>query len=326
MKPLRVRHITEFEPQSTEAKWLIEGLWLQNGVGLLGGQAKVCKTYLAAEFALAVASGQAVLGCFAVKKQGTVLLFCAEDSPESLRTRFDGLAQTRGLDLKAYPIHLIDEPVLRLDREDERQRLCAAVAHYKPRLLVLDPFVRLVGNIDENSAHDVSSVLGSLRAIQRDCGVAILLIHHARKSAAATPYQAYRGSSDFAAWSDSNLFITRNRKNLTLHAQHRSARSPEPVGIQLVEEPIPHLTCNRLQNGTQNVELPELPPLADQIRYLLDRNKRPMNTTELQQNLRCRRSSVVEAVSLLQHKNIVRRTRSGVEICVQQQQPRIPEK
>jgi len=203
-------------------------------------------------------------------------------------------------------------PLLHLDRDDDRRRLCAAIEHHKPRLLVLDPFVRLVGSVDENSAHDVSGILGSLRAIQRDFGVAVLLTHHARKSPAANPYQAFRGSSDFAAWSDSNLFITRKHKQLTLHVEHRSAPSPEPIAMKLEQEPAPHLVCNGQQKPCGDID--ELTPIAIQVRQLLSVKRRPLSTTELREELRCRRASVVEAIELLQQNHLVRRTACGVAL------------
>jgi hypothetical protein len=177
---------------------------------------------------------------------------------------------------------------------------------------VLDPFVRLVSSVDENSAHDVSGILGNLRAIQRDLGVAILLTHHARKSPAATPYQAFRGSSDFAAWSDSNLFIIRKQKQLTLHVEHRSAPSPEPIAMKLEQDPAPHLVCKGKQMSSADID--ELTPTAIQVRQLLCVKRRPLSTTELRQELRCRRASVVEAIDLLQKNHVVRRTSSGVAL------------
>jgi RecA-family ATPase len=62
----------------------------------------------------------------------------------------------------------------------DQQRLHHTVAAISPRLIVLDPFVRLV-RIDENRADEVSAVLGFLRQLQREHDVAVLVVHHARK-------------------------------------------------------------------------------------------------------------------------------------------------
>ncbi len=170
----------------------------------------------------------------------------------------------------------------------------------------------MVGNIDENSAADVSAVLGSLRAIQREKGVAILLVHHARKSPAAHPNQAYRGSSDFAAWSDSNLFLTRRADRLNLSIEHRSARSPESVSMKLEHEPAPHLVVLGRESAEGNQAEPN--PLAVQIETLLQSVSRPMTTVELRKRLRRRKSDVVEAIDSLKTAGVVQRNANGWQL------------
>lgn len=291
---LPVRHVAEIEPPSAQRQWLVDDLWLEAGVGILGGAPKVCKTYLAVEISVAVASGRTVLG-HAARRPGPVLFYGAEDSVAALRERFGGMATVHNLALEHVPIYLVDVPVLRLDCERDLHRLRAVVEKYKPRLLVLDPFVRLA-RVDENSAADVSAVLASLRAIQRDYDVAVLLVHHARKSPAAHPNQALRGSSDFAAWSDSNLYLTRRHQRLTLSIEHRSAPSPDPLQLRLQTEPAPHLV---LADG-----VPEIPsaddPLHEAILHRLSRSNRPLSTNDLRDLLRRRKADVVRALHDLQ--------------------------
>ena len=71
-----------------------------------------------------------------------------------VKARLSGICQHRGLDLAGLPVHLITAPALRLDREHDQARLRTAVAKHAPRLLILDPFVRL-HRIDENDAGQV---------------------------------------------------------------------------------------------------------------------------------------------------------------------------
>jgi hypothetical protein len=290
VQPLATQHIAHIAPVPDKRRWLIDELWLAGGVGILGGQPKVCKTYLAAQLSVAVASGGTVFGCTA-RTAGSVLFFGAEDSLPALRERFEGLAAVHDLALDALPIYLIDVPVLRIDRDHDLARLRLTIESLVPRLLVLDPFVRMV-RVDENSAADVSAVLASLRAIQRDYDLAILLVHHARKSPAAHPNQALRGSSDFAAWSDSNLYLMRRHQQLMLFVEHRSAPSPErPLALRLKAKPAPHLALSDdlLQQSPAGV-------LHQQILDHLTRSPTPLSTAQLRDLLRKRKADVVDAL------------------------------
>lgn len=308
-QPLPVRHVADVPEQPAEQRWLVEHLWLSCGVGILGGSPKVCKTFFAAELSLAVAAETKALGHFPVMHQGPVLFYGAEDNLSSLRERFSGLAQARNLVLARLPIYLIDVPVLRLDREEDLGRLEAAIAQLGPRLLVLDPFVRMA-HIDENSAADVSCVLGSLRELQRTHDLAVLLVHHARKSPAHNPAQALRGSSDFAAWSDTNLYLSRHSHKLTLSVEHRSAPAPEPIDLRLVAEPQPHLRL--LSHETEAATLPAvIDSLQSEILQHLTTARRPMSTVELRKILCKRKADVVRALEDLLAIGTIMRSKHG---------------
>jgi AAA domain len=216
--------------------WLIEGLWAHEAVGVIGGIPKACKTWLALEMALAVASGQPCLGRFPVKNPGHVLLFCAEDGPRAVQQRVAGLAKARGIDFERLAIGWIDAAAIWLDDDIHQKQLAQTVAKMKPRLLVLDPLVRLHRG-DENSSGDIAAVLGYLRALQREHHVAIILVHHVRKSGASQPGQALRGSGDLHAWGDSNCYLLSKDGDPTLVAEHRAHPAPDPVVVRLQGDP-----------------------------------------------------------------------------------------
>jgi hypothetical protein len=81
--------------------------------------------------------------------------------------------------------------------------LADTVARLQPHLLIFHSFVRL-HRIDENASGEVAPLLAYLRELQRRYGVAVLVVHHARKSSGdARAGQALHGSSEFHAWGDS---------------------------------------------------------------------------------------------------------------------------
>jgi hypothetical protein len=233
---LPIKRAADLNPADAVAPWLIEGLWARAGVGIVGGAPKSCKSWLALDIAVSLASDTLCLGAFAPQDPGPVLVYFAEDSQSVVKGRLDGLCARRALELSTLPIHVITAPTLRLDLERDRIRLDEAVDRLQPRMLLLDPFIRL-HRIDENSAGEVSALLAYLRELQRTNDLAVIVVHHARKNGAAAGHagQALRGSGDFHAWGDSNLYLRRSRDVLTLTIEHRAAPAPPPLNLALVK-------------------------------------------------------------------------------------------
>ena len=152
-----------------------------------------------------------------------------------VRQRIEGMARHRGLDLAGVEIHVITAPVLRLDRDPDRTRLLETTRRLRPRLLLLDPLVRLHG-IDENHAGEVAELLAYFRSLQRQLDLSVLLVHHTRKNAAGgvAAGAGLRGSGDIHAFGDSNLYLRRTKEHLVLSSEHRAAPASPPVALELV--------------------------------------------------------------------------------------------
>jgi AAA domain len=234
-QPLSVVRVGEIKSQENPQRWLVDGLWGASSVGVIGGAPKCAKTWLGLDMALSVATGTACLGKYAVPEPGPVLIYLAEDALLVVRERVAGMARHRGLDLTGVEVHVITAPVLRLDRGLAPARLWEATQRLRPRLLVLDPLVRLHG-IDENNAGEVAELLAYFRSLQRQLDLSVLLVHHTRKNATGgvAAGQGLRGSSDIHAFGDSNLYLRRTREHLVLSSEHRAAPASAPVHLELV--------------------------------------------------------------------------------------------
>src|SRR5271169_3856081 len=232
---LPVVRVAEIANEESTQRWLVEGLWGASSVGVIGGAPKCAKTWLGLDMALSVATGTACLGKYAVPEPGPVLVYLAEDALLVVRERIEGMARHRGLDLAQVEIHVITAPVLRLDRGPDRTRLWETTRRLRPRLLVLDPLVRLHG-IDENHAGEVAELLAYFRSLQRKFDLAVLLVHHTRKNAAGgvAAGQGLRGSGDIHAFGDSNLYLRRTREHLVLSSEHRAAAASASVYLELI--------------------------------------------------------------------------------------------
>jgi len=230
---LPVVRAAELDEPDPARRWLVENLWATAGVGIIGGAPKCCKSWLGLDLAVSVASGTPCLDTFKVAEPGGALIYMAEDAAGVVKQRLAGLCCHRDLDLKALPIGVITAPSMRLDLPHDQRRLAETVRCQAPRLLLLDPFVRL-HRINENQASDVAAILGYLRELQRAHDLAIAVVHHARKNGPTTGGQNLRGSSDFFAWVDTALSLRRLRQQLVLSVEHRAAAAPEPRALALV--------------------------------------------------------------------------------------------
>lgn len=307
---LPVVHAADVVDAEPGPRWLVASLWARAGVGILGGAPKCCKSWLALEMAIAVASGTPCLGIFDVGDPGPALLYMAEDAAPIVKARLLGICRHRGLDLARLPIHLITAPALRLDRAHDQLRLREAVATYGPRLLVLDPFVRL-HRIDENDAGQVSALLGYLRELQRALDVAVVVVHHARKNGSASaPGQSLRGSGDFFAWSDSLLYLRRHRGQLVLTVEHRSASAPDPIALVLAADNDVHLevvaagTDEAADADTDTISAANLDYAIVQT---LAQLPAPVTRADLRARLRVRNERLGEALARLVEAGSLRR-------------------
>jgi hypothetical protein len=234
-EPLPVVRVDQILRAEYAPRWLVEPLWGESAVGVIGGAPKCAKTWLGLDLALSVATGTPCLGRYPVPRPGPVLVYLAEDALTVVRERIEGMARQRGPELAGVQIHVITAPTLRLDREPHRQRLLETARQLRPRLLLLDPLVRLHG-ADENNASEVAQLLAYFRALQRQLDLSVILVHHTRKNAAGgvAAGQGLRGSSDLHAFGDSNLYLRRVRERLVLLSEHRAAPAAPAMTLELV--------------------------------------------------------------------------------------------
>ncbi|MEA3196279.1 MAG: hypothetical protein QOF32_331, partial [Gammaproteobacteria bacterium] len=166
MTQLPVQPAHRLAERAGQQHWLVTGLWADEAVGIIGGEPKCCKSFLALDLAVAVATGTLCLRRFPVPRPGRVLLYAAEDALHIVRRRLDGICAAAGISIVNLDVQVITAASLRLDLDADRASLEETVTRLKPRLLVLDPFVRL-HRIDENNSGEVAPLRAFLRELQR---------------------------------------------------------------------------------------------------------------------------------------------------------------
>ena len=283
------RSPSALEQRPLTQQWLVAGLWGRQAVGIIGGEPKCGKSFLALDLAVAVAAGVPCLRRFETDQPGPVLMFAAEDAGHIVRTRLQGIARAAGADFDTLDIAVIDIPVLRLDHHSDRQRLEHTVQRIRPRLVLLDPLVRLHG-VDENAVAEIAPILGFLRDLQRRFETAVLLVHHSRKSAATRPGQALRGSSELHAWGDSNLYLRRRDHQIVMTVEHRAARGLNDIEIELADDG--QGAALRLRRQVPDKAVPAPQTAEQRIVEVLAEAEKPLSQAQIRKRAAARNATV----------------------------------
>jgi hypothetical protein len=314
---LDVAQAAALPQQSADDAWLVRTLWTRHAVGLISGHPKVGKTWLGLDVAISVASGTPCLGRFPVDDPGPALVYLAEDALPRVRERLASLCALRSLRLDALPLYVITATSLRLDDHADRQRLEATLARLAPRLLVLDPLVRLHSG-DENDVRYVSALLGFLRALSRRHHLAIALVHHMSKKNRRQLGQSLRGSSDLWAWADSAAYLTRVKSHVLLSVEHRAAAAPDPLALVLATGPdgsSPHLEPAPDAGAAPSAAVPTTtPPLVERIRQTLREANAPVPRIALRQQLRVNNQRLGDVLQTLEREGHVTHDAAGWQL------------
>lgn len=171
---------------------------------------------------------------------------------------------------------------------------------------------------DENDAGAVSSLLAHLRELQRRFELAIVLVHHVRKSGASAAHigLSLRGSGDFHAWGDHNLYLRRARKHLELWLEHRAAPSPaEPVHLALVgQDGQTHLEVQQEAAGDDHASQPARPSPQSRVLTALGQHREPVSLRALRGQTRMRTQTLCQVLSELSEAGCVSKSDLGYQL------------
>lgn len=180
-----------------------------------------------------IATGIDLLGLGETKK-GKVVYLSGEDDEEELGYRLSGIAPQLSLASRSdcYDnLMLIDltQEMKRIENNEFRDEL--EMAAHGARLIILDT-LRVFHSADENSASEMTNIIGVMRSIAAKYQCSILFLHHSSKnmavSGAGDMQQASRGSSvltDNIRWQSYLVTMTeKESEQLTYRT------SGEPIG------------------------------------------------------------------------------------------------
>lgn len=210
-----------------EQPWTVDQIWLDKCVGMIVGAPKMGKSWLGLDLALSIASGRDFLGTFKVSNPGPVVYIVGEDPEALLHDRLAKILTAKGFGGSVNQ----DENEIRLEMPPElkiplyldvghdflfsEERIADLMQwiseihtmHGSLSLVVFDPILRMMVNVDEYKATEVGqTVFGAAEQIRRKFDTSVCLVHHKGKgsSVGKTSY----GSLAFHAFSEQTLYIS----------------------------------------------------------------------------------------------------------------------
>lgn len=215
--------------ESRDPQWMIEGLWSDKSHGIIAAEPKARKSYLAIDIALSVATGTHCLDYFPVRQWGPVLMVQEEISDAEMKKRLRYIAASKHLEGKVHkvedmirvtmpspiPMYLRNRQGFNLTNTDHLEELNREIVDRAIKLLILDPLQWMLGDADENKAHEVRTILRNLLKLKEATGTGIIIAHHYGKDADRKGGRRMLGSQAFHGWVESALYLTKPEPHVT---------------------------------------------------------------------------------------------------------------
>lgn len=186
-------------------EYIVKGLLLSSQVSLLVGPPNIGKSSVVACLAASVSMGHAI-GETRVKR--AVVLYVAAEDPYGIAERTHGFFQTGPTDLAHFYIHI--KPV-NLSDDAEMKKFRVKVRNWRLQfgterlLIIFDTLNLCIGDGDENSARDMSRVIGNAQQLAHATSAHVMIVHHTSAGDAGRP----RGSTAMHGNVDTLLILRR---------------------------------------------------------------------------------------------------------------------
>lgn len=214
---VNIKRVDEIEPFDPTDFWLIEDLWENNSVGVIGAPSKSFKSTLTLNLACAVATGKPFDG--REVKQGAVLIIQGENNLSMEQHKIYSITGKTEL-----PIYFVDDNITM----DHIYKLKDSIIELGIKLLIIDPMYLLFGSGDINKHKDIVLRLEMLSNLSKKTNCSIMLVHHSRKLERGAKIQTsdMYGSAFIEGWYESMILLQRQSNNssrmVTYFRNHKS--------------------------------------------------------------------------------------------------------
>ena len=207
----------EFPP----LRYAVDG-YLAEGVTLLAGKPKIGKSWMALDFAMAVAAGDLALGSVRCR-QGPVLYCALEDNHRRLKRR---MTQLYG-DVEHWPPGLHFATQVRRLGDGLVDDLRDWIEAQRPKLVIIDTFAGVRPQTRREGYDADYAALSPLQEMAGQMGVAILVIHHLRKMQGDDPFDMISGTTGLTGAVDAAFVLHRGKQGVTLYGRGREIEEME---------------------------------------------------------------------------------------------------
>lgn len=227
----------EFLATQPEVRWMAKDIWMEGTVGMFSGPPKVFKSWLSLDLIVSIASRTAFMGNPKFKwgepqdDRHNVLMIQEEDPHIVLASRLGRILTSRGFDAGGYkeskakitghsltlkvsdpvPIYIVNASGFSLNSPDYIEWLEETIDELRPRLVVLDPLIVMLGSIDEFKAGEVTGLLRPIKLLRDRYDCSFCIVHHTHristKGAAQRAGEELYASIAFHAWLESAIHI-----------------------------------------------------------------------------------------------------------------------
>lgn len=207
-------------------RWVVPG-YVAEGLSILAGRQKLGKTWLALDWAIAVAAGGAAMGSIGCE-QGDVLYIDLENGQRRIQGRINTLFPDERRRPELSRLEWVNEaPTLNRDFLDALDEWLLSVPN--PRLVVIDVFQRIkpAAKANQNAYESDYAALAGLQRWATDNRIAVVALHHTRKGGADDPLEALSGSNGLSACADTTLVLDRDQNGVTLYVRGRDVEEKE---------------------------------------------------------------------------------------------------
>ncbi|MEQ1955323.1 AAA family ATPase [Mesorhizobium yinganensis] len=262
----------EFEP----IKYVVPG-YIAEGLTLFAGKPKLGKSWFCMEIGIAVSEAGICLG--GVKcEAGDVLYLALEDNTRRLQSRINKLWQMEAMVRAPVPerLHLATEWPRANEGGIDAIRDWIKV-HPEARLVIVDVlamFKATAKGKDQTLYEADYMAIKELQSLAMETGVAIVVVHHTRKSGAeADPFEKVSGTLGLSGAADTTLILDRDQEGCTLYGRGRDIEEIE-TAVQFDK-----LTCRWRALGNA-AEVRRTDERSEILSVLIDATE-PMNPRDI---------------------------------------------